>query len=112
MNKKRQLITSDEATPLASQPKKPCTDCPWSRGALRGWLGDLSCEEWIAAAHGEARIDCHVFAGPQCAGAAIYRANVAKLPRERSALVLPADRTAVFASPAEFCEHHEINGES
>lgn len=42
----------------------------------------------------------------QCAGLAIYRANVCKKPRDRSILTLPADREAVFAAPSEFRHHH------
>jgi len=38
---------------------------------------------------------------------AIYRANIGKLPRDRSALRLPVDRVAVFATPMEFQAHHE-----
>lgn len=99
----KQLITADEAPQIT----KPCSDCPWARHALAGWLGALSADEWLAAAHGEATADCHALKGPQCAGMAIYRANVAKLPRDPKALKLPADREAVFATPSEFKEHHE-----
>lgn len=69
------------------------------------WLGDLTAEEWLAHAHGESLLNCHTLKGPQCAGAAIYRRNVAKLPRP-PALILPADREAVFSSRAEFTAHH------
>ena len=102
---RRMLITDDEAIPVAGQPEVPCSDCPWRRDSLRGWLGDASVKEWIAAAHGEERIDCHVLVGPQCAGAAIYRSNVCKRPRDKSLLLL--DRSdAIFALPQEFEAHH------
>lgn len=103
---KRRAITSDEAKPATRQHKKPCVDCPWARRALRGWLGKMPADGWVQAAHGETYIECHVHTGVQCAGAAIYRANVCKLPRHPEALRLPADRVLVFASPTEFLTHH------
>lgn len=104
----RKLVTSDEARPCAVQPTQPCSDCPWARASLPGWLGGASVEEWLTAAHGEEIIPCHTLVGPQCAGAAIYRRNVAKLVRDPEALKLPADRTLVFASKAEFTQHHTL----
>jgi len=106
---RRQLVSSDQAQPAVGQHKKPCADCPWARASLRGWLGSGSIQEWIADAHGEARIECHTLTGAQCAGAAIYRANVCKSPRNKRLLVLPPDRALVFATPAEFSEHHDIS---
>lgn len=104
---KRKLITYEEAPVHEGELKKPCSDCPWARDALRGWLGSLSADEWLQAAHGEGRADCHAYQGPQCAGFAIYRANICKLPRDRNAQKLPADRERVFSSPMEFKAHHE-----
>lgn len=75
-------------------------------------------------AHGEEPIACHtsipdsdespddVFLGwdepgaLQCAGAAIYRANVHKSPRDSAIAILPADLETVFGF-GEFREHHE-----
>lgn len=96
---RRRLVSSDEATPSRTQHTRPCGDCPWRRDALEGWLGNLTADAWLAAAHGDARIDCHTLIGPQCAGSAIYRANVCKLPRDPATLRLPADRRNVFAEP-------------
>lgn len=100
-----QLISSAEAVPAKAQHKTPCSDCPWARASLNGWLGGVSIEDWIAEAHADAPIECHVLAGAECAGAAIYRSNVCKTPRFAK-LRLPADRKVVFATPAEFREHH------
>lgn len=108
--RKRQLVSSEEAVPCSAQIDKPCSDCPWARTALPGWLGSMTSEEWIQAAHDETRIDCHTLVGPQCAGAAIYRANVCKNVRDPSLLKLPKDRDSVFASPTEFKEHHSKLG--
>jgi hypothetical protein len=105
---KKQCISSDEAPRSTVQHKRPCTDCPFARTALRGWLGELTREEWVEVLHGEERVLCHAILGPECAGAAIYRSNVCKMPRDVTLLKLPADRQLVFASPGEFVRHHEV----
>ncbi len=101
----RQLISSDEAVQGKVQHKKPCSDCPWSRKALNGWLGGASIDDWLRAAHGDAFVRCHTIANMQCAGLAIYRRNVCKRA-DPPLLRLEADREAVFATPVEFREHH------
>ena len=107
---KRKLVAGEDAEEVPSQPMKACSDCPWAREALPKWLGNMSADEWIQAAHGEATVECHALKGPEgpwaCAGLAIYRANVAKRPRDPKALILPADRETVFANPLQFKEHH------
>lgn len=105
--KNRQFISSEEAIPAKGQHTRPCSDCPLARNAIPGWLEDSSPEDWKNMLHGEARIDCHVLEGAQCAGAGIYRTNVCKRPRNRELLVLPQDKEAVFVSHTEFLEHHE-----
>lgn len=102
---KRKLITYDEAARTETQHTKPCSDCPFARDALAGWLGGSTPEEWMRMAHGETKFECHAILPHECAGAAIYRANVCKRPPEDT-LELPADRTAVFATPMEFLAHH------
>lgn len=103
---RKQLLTTEDATPLDKQITKPCSDCPFARASVSGWLGGLTPDQTLAQAHGEARIDCHVFTGPQCAGAAIYRANMAKRPRDPELLTLPPDRETVFSTFLEFQKHH------
>jgi hypothetical protein len=105
--KRRQLITVDRAIPSKGvQHTKPCSDCPFARGALPGWLGGSTPEEYRRLAHADTIVDCHAIRKTQCAGLAIYRANVVKRPPE-GALVLSADREAVFATPMEFVAHHQ-----
>lgn len=99
-------ITTD-AKPRKRQHRAPCHDCPWRREALPGWLGGSTADQWLADAHGEGLALCHTCGNQQCAGMAIYRANVAKTPRHAVLLRLPADRDKVFATPNEFKEHHE-----
>ena len=94
----------------------PCNDCPWRRKALPGWLGPFYAEQWVALAHSEEPIACHQtieveddWTQPglrQCAGAATYRSNVAKRPRNPQVALRPVDRDRVFSGPSEFTEHH------
>lgn len=107
---RRQLVSSDEARPARGQHKQPCSDCPFARTALAGWLGSDTPASWMKMAHGETRMECHTLIGAQCAGAAIYRANVCKKPRDPALLTLPADRVKVFAGPPEFLRHHTMSG--
>ncbi|MDP8249953.1 hypothetical protein [Pseudochrobactrum saccharolyticum] len=103
--KHRQLVSSDEAIDGKVQHKKPCSDCPWARTALNGWLGSASPDEWLRNAHSDTMVDCHTIRNTQCAGLAIYRRNVCKsvLP---PLLKLEANKEIVFATPMEFKEHH------
>jgi hypothetical protein len=110
MSTRRKLITYDEARPAKEQHKKPCSDCPFARDALPGWLGSHTIEEWVLMVHGENYIECHTLTGAQCAGAAIYRKNVAKLPIDKRILLLPTDHQRVFSSPREFVDHHSRVG--
>jgi len=103
---KRQCVSSADAVDAKGQHKKPCSDCPWARNSLAGWLGGSTPEEWVAEAHSDNHIDCHTLKGAQCAGAAIYRANVIKSPRNPEVLRLPPDGLRVFRNPNEFVEHH------
>lgn len=109
----RKLVAGDEAEIALRQPTEPCSDCPFARNALRAWLGILSVDEWLRCAHGETVIDCHALIGEagesfQCAGAAIYRANVAKKCwPQTGTLELPRNKTKVFSSPMDFRSHHE-----
>ncbi len=104
--KHRRLLSSLEAVPAKSQHKKPCSDCPWARTALNGWLGNNTAAEWVQIAHGESQVECHALTGAQCAGIAIYRSNTYKVPRDRTNLRLPRDTKRVFESPIEFTQHH------
>jgi hypothetical protein len=109
--KQRQFLTANEAPITRKQHSSPCSDCPWARKSIKGWLGHMSPEDWLQLAHGEGTADCH---GTQqangdaweCAGLAIYRANMCKSVRDPNVRRLPADRITVFATPNEFRNHH------
>jgi hypothetical protein len=116
MNKKGKMITGDQAIVTKKQHKSPCSDCPFRRDSIPGWLGQLNVDQWVQLAHGEGSADCHTQIqgngdGWSCAGLAIYRSNVAKSVHDPSALRLPADRVNVF-SFGEFKKHHESKLES
>lgn len=100
------MKTYIEANEVGKQITKPCEDCPFRRVALAGWLAGQSPAEYCQMAHSDDVIHCHtklIDGSPvECAGAAIYRANVAKLADFR----LPQDKENVFASPVEFVEYH------
>lgn len=99
---------------------KVCNDCPWRRVATPGWLGPHDAVEWLEMIHGETPIACHQTivsneegegdweheSMRQCRGAAIFRANVAKHPRQPSVALGPADDETVFSTNAEFIAHH------
>lgn len=92
---RRLCVTADEAEHSSVQHKRPCSDCPWRRDSLKGWLGSMTVDEWLACAHGDSVVQCHTCSNPgiQCAGIAIYRRNVAKMAIPPS-LKLEADRVA------------------
>jgi len=106
----KKLISWEDAPVCKKQIEEPCSDCPWRRDALPGWLGTDTAKEWLGHAHGETLVDCHALRGPQCAGLAIYRANVGKLCRDSKVLRLPSDKKAVFMNPTEFLNHHDPDG--
>lgn len=101
----RKLLTYHDAKPRKTQHKHPCSDCPFRRDAIPGWLAGESPEWWMQLAHGEGSSECHT-SDKQCAGLAVYRANVCKSPRDESALRLPKDPIVVFSSRQEFITHH------
>lgn len=100
-------ISDENSTSSRLQHKKPCKDCPWKRNSLKGWLGEASPEDWLHTARGEGVVKCHVVKNQQCAGIAIFRGNICKSPRNKSCLVLPADRETVFSWDDEFLAHHQ-----
>lgn len=101
------LISIEEAVLAKGQHQAPCQDCPWRRDSLPGWLGGGSPQEFAACAHSDELILCHTLLGAQCAGAAIYRRNVAKYV-EPPMLRLAKDETLVFSTRTEFETHHTL----
>jgi hypothetical protein len=93
----------------------PCDECPWLRDSLPGFLGPHDPATWRSLAHSDQPIACHKtikqegsMAGTlQCAGAAIYRGNVCKSPRDPEVARAKPDHDLVFSTPWEFIGHHE-----
>jgi len=102
----RRFVSSEDAIRTKTQHRKPCADCPFARTAIPGWIGLRTPEEFTRDAHGEVYLDCHCTTNQQCAGAAIFRANVLKSCRDPRHLVLPKNTKLVFASSQEFQDHH------
>jgi hypothetical protein len=116
-------LSADEVR-LPPVTERICAECPWARDSAPGWLGPLTADEWLTLVHGEQPIACHTtivdadengegdWSDPrmrQCRGAAIYRANVGKMPRRPDVARLPADTERVFGWH-EFKEHHTREG--
>lgn len=111
-------ITSGQLPPSTVN---PCNECPWRRNATPGHLGPFTAASWVEAAHSDTPIMCHKtlrdvdhdFTDPeirQCRGAAIFRANVHKMPRNPTAEVGPRDVVSVFDTGQEMVDHHEGHG--
>lgn len=103
---RKRLVARSEAKPTTKQHRSPCCDCPFRRDSLPGWLGGSTPEQFVRHAHADLPYPCHTKIGPQCAGMAIYRANICKSPRDPKAFRLPADKVKVFSWPTEFINHH------
>lgn len=111
---------SDVKLPEATA--QPCNECPWRRHAARGHLGPYDPRKWVRVALGDEPIACHktiVVTDPlegigdweqpkmrQCRGAAIFRANLGKVPRNGQVITGPLDGDAVFDDAVDFCHHH------
>jgi hypothetical protein len=100
--KRTKLLTTGSAK-WPKQLTKPCSDCPFRRESLRGWLGGETPQAFRACAHSDAPILCHVDQEWHCAGAAIYRANVVQ---RDAPFLLPPNKDIVFDHPDQFVAHH------
>jgi len=110
-----QQVFHGELPPCTAQ---PCNECPWRRDSTPGYTGPFTATAWVEAAHADTPIMCHQtlrgedhdFTDPeirQCRGAAIFRANVHKQPRNSTAVTGPVDITTVFEDGYEMIDHHE-----
>lgn len=107
--------------PICTPAAKACPECVFRRDSKPGAMGGSPIDTYVGQIVGPFVIPCHMhykgrtmvevreeaFDIPQCAGAAIFRANIGVdrlLPEciERK----EPDRVLVFASLAEFVAHH------
>ena len=105
---------------------KPCSDCPFARGSLRGWLGPWKVDSLLWAL-GREPFPCHktitsdgeTLESPTlvaCAGAAIFLNNKFEISRNPMTAeyqnmlrsVSPEVKATVFTRADEFREHHDI----
>jgi hypothetical protein len=105
---------------MKSPKKNPCSECPFRRKSLPGYLGRATPESFLAAAHsGAVSMPCHSEVDyerddweeqqtrvHQCTGHAIYLSNTCKQSESPDVRKLPANRELVFAGPPDFLEHH------
>ena len=106
--------------------KQPCSDCPFRRAAMPGWLGAGSPESFIDCMNRDEPLPCHQTidyddpdwlekwsaqeSGSMCACALIFMANKMQRPRTRGFPTLPPDKTAVFSNTVEFVRYHREAG--
>jgi hypothetical protein len=100
--------------------KKACGACPYSKTVVPGALGGSDPDVYVGQGHGPFYLPCHKtcdFDNPdwktdsqtplQCAGAAIYRANIDRAKLMPLTLhTLPKDDSC-FGSPEELLAHHK-----
>lgn len=115
----------DESDFCQKNPGRACPQCPYSRACAPGALGGSPVEVYVGQITGPFWLPCHLHSDfddpgwktaiekPQCAGAAIFRANLGIDGEQLPAALhrLPAGSDAnVFATLEEFVAHHlEIN---
>lgn len=105
---------------MADQHTSPCGECPFNRKVTPNALGGSPPEMYVGQAAGPFFLPCHSthdytdpvarqdLTNSQCAGAAIFRANVGVDRRLPAALLhLPKDTQKVFATFEEFYAHHK-----
>jgi hypothetical protein len=103
---------------MITQHRKPCGECPFARNVEPGTLGGSPAAVYVGQTEGPFFLACHCNPGyaenrgslaqPQCAGAAIYRANLGLAERMPAMLLhLEPDPARVFTSHQEFLQHHK-----
>lgn len=64
----------------------PCAECPYTLGRTQGYTGPYRAEELHSMASGDTKLPCHMTmksADPaRCRGLDLYRAEIAKQPRD------------------------------
>jgi hypothetical protein len=102
--------------------KKHCVECPLARASEPGRLGGYTVQQYLDVLHGVADLACHLSPGfprnlaeqRSCTGVAMFR-NHTGIPAQGHATESAAESMArvgentdlVFASDAEFAEHHK-----
>ena len=103
---------------------KPCSNCPFRRESMPGWLGAGSPESFIDCIQRDEPLPCHPTidyddrhwlakwmaqgddTGSICAGSLIFMANKLQRPHDPAFPTMKADRETVFSNSIEFVRHH------
>lgn len=102
---------------------KPCSDCPFRRKSMPGWLGHSSPEGFIDCMQRDEPLPCHQTidyddpnwldkwvaqqdTGKMCAGALIFMANKLQRAHDRDFPTMTKDKETVFSNSVEFVRHH------
>jgi hypothetical protein len=110
MAEKGKLIHTVNAPVTKRQHTSPCSDCPFLRDAVPGWLGMTPPEKWEDMAQSfDGHAVCHALKKENgnrwdCVGLAIYRANIGRTARPYELQAEP--NTDLVFSEGEFVEHH------
>jgi hypothetical protein len=97
--------------------RKPCAECPFGKKTPPGTTGGAHPAVYVGQAWGPFLLACHLSPGywdnrrdtghAQCAGAAIFRANVGRAELMPAPLLrCPPDAESGFATPGELLAHH------
>ncbi len=101
------------------QHTKPCAECPFRRDIKPGLLGGSPVETYVGQSVLPFWLPCHCDKNyafkaskfdevTQCAGTAIFRANLGvSWLMPKSLLNLPGDTQIVFGSVSQFVAHHK-----
>lgn len=106
--------------------KQPCSDCPFRRKAMPGWLGAGSPESFVDCMNRDEPLPCHQTidyddpawlekwstqeSGSMCAGALVFMANKLQRPKAPGFPTMPQDKINVFANTLEFVRYHREAG--
>jgi hypothetical protein len=112
------------ATVFVEPTLKPCSDCPFRRKSMPGWLGAGSPESFIDCMQRDEPLPCHQTidydndprwlekwtsqsgTGKMCAGALVFMANKCQRPHTLGFPTMPRDMENVFSNSVEFVRHH------
>lgn len=100
--------------------KKPCSECPFVKGAARGWLGPWSAEGLVRTVLSEYPFSCHQTVredgqAPEetqhCVGSLALMRRSGKLPRDpeltRRMREVPPEILATVMDARQFVAHHQ-----
>ena len=123
MGDQRDVQRVEGEVAMQTNQTKPCRECPFRRASAPGYVGSTTPEQFMDTVMQDYSMPCHLTVdyenenweddldlSEQCAGAAIFFANICKLSRDKTRMRLSRDTELVFSSPQEFLAHHEGSG--